>query len=131
MLSSTIKSNAFIPYRESCFNKMTNLERRKVFYFCLRLLSRNVLCKAFIRNPEISPKIVGTHVKFCPKSFSFGILLQKSCPLVPSCSVKFISPVCHNSNFSYLYMESEPGFFLKIISNLNLRTKFESFSIVL
>ena len=106
MLSSAIKSYAFIPYKESC------------------------VYKSFAR--DIS-SIVTDHVKFYPKCFSFGILLQKSSSWFPSCTVKYISPECHNFSFEYLHMESGPGLIFKIISslaNLNLRTKFEIISIV-
>ena len=74
MVNSAIKSNAFVSYKESCFYKMTNLDRRKVRYFCLRheISHENVLYKAFTRN---IPRIVTDHVKFYPKCFSFGSLL--------------------------------------------------------
>ena len=109
---------------------MTNLERRKVLYFCLRFYKKNVLYKAFTRNISA---IVTNHVKAYPKCFSFGILLQKLSSWFSSCTVKYISPERHNFHFSNLHMESEPCLIFKIISseaNLNLRTKFESFSIV-
>ena len=61
MLSSTIKSNAFIPYKKSCFYKMTNLQRRKALY-----CQENVLYQAFTRNISI---IVSDHVKFYAKCF--------------------------------------------------------------
>ena len=38
ILSSANKSNAFIPYKKSCFYKMKSLEKRKVLWFRLRLL---------------------------------------------------------------------------------------------
>ena len=89
-----------------------------------------MLYKIFTRNIS---RIVADHVKFYPKFFSFGILLQKSSSWFPSCTVKYISPAYHKFNFSHLHMEFEPGLIFKIISslaNLNLRTKFEGFSIV-
>ena len=129
MLSSAIKSNAFIPYKESCFYKMTNLEMRKVLYFCLRLLPRKCVLRKCAGNIS---RFVGDQVKFYRWFFSFGIPLQKSSSLFPSCTVKCITPECHNFNFWYLHVESEPGLIFKVISslaNLNLRTKVQSFSI--
>ena len=38
MLSSAIKSDAFIPYKKSGFYKMKNLKKRKILRFCLSLL---------------------------------------------------------------------------------------------
>ena len=72
-------------------------------------------------------------MKFYANYFSLEILLQKSSLWFPSCNAKYISPECHDFNFSYLHMESESGLIFEIISslaNLNLQTKFESASVV-
>ena len=61
MLSSATKSNAFISYKESRFYKMTDLEGKKLLYFCLRLLSRKCALQTFTGNIS---RIVAEHVKF-------------------------------------------------------------------
>ena len=61
ILSSAIKSHAFIPYKESCFYKMKSFGKRKVLYFCLRLISRKCVYKVFTRN--ISGTVTD-HIKF-------------------------------------------------------------------
>ena len=47
ILSSAIKSHAFIPYKKSCFYKMKSFGKRKVLYFCLRLFSRKYTLQSF------------------------------------------------------------------------------------
>ena len=89
-----------------------------------------MLYKALTRNIS---QIVTDQVKFYTKCFFFVFLLEKSSSWLPSCTVKYISPECHNFNVSYLHMKCEPGLIFKILSslaNLTLQTKFESFSVV-
>ena len=49
ILSSTIKSHAFIPYKKSCFYKMKSSGKRKLLNFCLRSFSRKY-AKVFTEN---------------------------------------------------------------------------------
>ena len=127
MLSSAIKSNPFISCKESCFTRWRILKGDRYFIFVEDYCHENVLYKPFTRNIS---RIVADHVKFYPKCFPFGILLQKSSSWFPSFTVKYISPECHNFSFSYLHVESEPGLIFEIISSLeNLRTKFESLKV--
>ena len=47
VLSSAIKSHAFIPYKRNCFYKMKSFGKRKVLYFCFRLFSRRCALQSF------------------------------------------------------------------------------------
>ena len=60
MLSSAIKSDSFTSYKKIYFCKMKSLGKRKVLYFCFRLLSRKCVYKVFDRNIS---GIVTDHVK--------------------------------------------------------------------
>ena len=60
MLSSAIKSDAFIPWKESCFYK---IKRGRYFIFALGYCDESALCKVF--TPNVSG-IVTDHVKVYP-----------------------------------------------------------------
>ena len=59
MLKSAIKRDAFIAYKKSIFYKMKSLEKRKVLYFCLRLLSQKCALQTFhpkyLRDVKVYP----------------------------------------------------------------------------
>ena len=84
-------------------------------------------------SPEISHELLQTTLNFIINVFHLEFYYKNQLHgsnQVPSNIFHHQSR--HNFNFSYLPMESEPGLIFKIISswaNLNLRTKFESFSI--
>ena len=46
-MNSAIKSDVFKPYIKSCIFNVESLENRKVFYFCLQLLSRKYAWQHF------------------------------------------------------------------------------------
>ena len=60
MLSSAIKTDAFLLYKKSCFYNMKSLEKRKVLYFALGYCYKNVLYRHFTQNIS---RIVTDHVK--------------------------------------------------------------------
>ena len=63
MISSEIKSHAFIPYKKSVFTRLKVLKRGKYFIFIQGYFHENVLYKVFAR---IVSRTVTGHIKLYP-----------------------------------------------------------------
>ena len=126
MLSSAIKSDAFISYKKSCFSKMKSLEKKKVLYFCLRLLSQKCALQSFHRS----------YLRNCYRPCQILSLMFFIWSSIRK--IKFMVSLMHRQiyitkvsyfNFSYFHIEPESGLIFKSISslaNLNSQTKFTS-----
>ena len=85
MLSSATKSDAFIPYKKSCFYKIKSREKSKVLYFSLKVIVKKCALQNF--HPKYNKNC---YVKVYPEFFSLEVLSQKSSSWFPSCPVKNI-----------------------------------------